>query len=124
MSLTRPFREAALVAASLAPAASPAAVAAPAPQAAEPCHVEHFCLWGRGRFEGPMAPCTKGSRDVAGQGLTRGGRSAWNRTSEAWCLGYNPGCASGAKEIVKPGGKVRGTPYAFKSLLPRSDWRC
>jgi len=118
------FRKVALAAASLVLAASPAAAAAPAPKAAEPCYVEHFCLWGRGQFEGPMASYTKGSRNVAGQGLRRGGWSAWNRTSEAWCLWYKPGYAGGGKAVVKPGEKLSTTFYPFKSILPRSNWRC
>ncbi|MBZ6478097.1 peptidase inhibitor family I36 protein [Streptomyces griseocarneus] len=99
-------------------------MAAPKPKAVEPCYVEHFCLWGRGQYEGPMASYTKGSRNVAEQGLRRGGWSVWNRTSETWCLWYKTGYAGVVAAVVKPGRKVSTTFHPYKSLLPSSDFRC
>ncbi|MFE4976454.1 peptidase inhibitor family I36 protein [Kitasatospora sp. NPDC056651] len=99
-------------------------MAAPRSKATEPCYVEHFCLWGRGQYEGPMASYTKGSWNVADQGLVGGGSSAWNRTSETWCPWYETGCAGAIAEVVKPGREVPTTFHPYKSLLPSSDFRC
>ncbi|WP_331754064.1 peptidase inhibitor family I36 protein [Streptomyces sp. NBC_00826] len=124
MSVPSLLRKAALAAAALALAASPSAVAAPNSKAAEPCYVEHFCLWGRGQHEGPIASYTKGSHNVAEQGLRQGGWSVWNRTSETWCLWYKTGYAGVVAEVVKPGRKVSTTFHPYKSLLPSRDFRC
>lgn len=68
-----------------------------------------------------MASYTKGTRDTALQNLPKGGRSAWNRTSEYWCLWTKPDY-EGSKYGLKPGDKFDFEP--IKSILPSSDFRC
>ncbi|MEV6028802.1 peptidase inhibitor family I36 protein [Streptomyces sp. NPDC052036] len=123
MLVTNVIRKSAVLAASLVLLTAPAAAAAPTRRAAEPCAIEHLCLYSRGQMEGAMASYTKGARNTALQNLPKGGWSVWNRTSEEWCLWYKTDY-EGGKEVVRPGKKVLVTSYGYKSLLPRSDWRC
>ncbi|MFI6118065.1 peptidase inhibitor family I36 protein [Kitasatospora sp. NPDC051164] len=115
------MRRGAVLAAALVLVAAPAAAAVPDRGAAQPCAIEHFCLYSRGQQEGAMASYTKGTRDTALQNLPKGGWSAWNRTSEYWCLWTKPDY-EGTKYGLNPGDKFDFT--AIRSLLPSSDFRC
>ncbi|KOG37907.1 peptidase inhibitor family I36 protein [Streptomyces decoyicus] len=121
MSAANTIRRAAALAATLVLLTAPVGFAAPKHGAA-PCAIEHFCLYARGQQEGARASYTKGTRDTAQQNLPQGGWSAWNRTSEYWCLWTRPGY-KGSKHRLNPGDKFGFQP-PIRSLLPSSDFRC
>ena len=121
MPVTTTIRRSALLAATVLLLAAPAAPAEPS-HGAESCAIEHFCLYARGQQDGRWASYTKGTRDTALQNLPKGGWSAWNRTSEYWCLWTKPGY-EGTKHRLSPGDKFGFSP-PIRSLLSSNDFRC
>jgi hypothetical protein len=114
------IRKGAVLAATLVLLTAPAGAAVPKHDT-ESCAIEHFCLYSRGQQEGPRASYTKGTRDTALQNLPKGGWSAWNRTSEYWCLWTKPDY-KGSKYRLNPGRKFDFEK--IRSLLPSGDFRC
>ncbi|MFC6369792.1 peptidase inhibitor family I36 protein [Nonomuraea thailandensis] len=75
---------------SLAAIAMPAPASAAAPTGWNNCPAGTFCLWAGPNSTGVMAYYRIGSINVSGQGLAKGGRSAWNRTGSSWCTWVTP----------------------------------
>ncbi|WP_367575205.1 peptidase inhibitor family I36 protein [Streptomyces griseoaurantiacus] len=90
--------------------------------AAVTCSPDHFCLWEGESPQGTMGSFVTGTDDTGRVGLTAGGATARNRTTQDWCL-WSETDYGGRKTVVKPGQWLR-LPFRAHSLLPENTWRC
>jgi hypothetical protein len=85
------------------------------------CPVDEFCIYEGPNGTGRVVQLRTGTFDVSQQGLSNGGRSAWNRTTSDWCVSPAKGRLLAGLHLIPNGRMSNVAVWAAH----RPDWlRC